>query len=131
MAIKVVKQIKKEYEYIPVAEREEKNPVKVIIRPLMKTERAKLEDKLVRMNQDQSISIANATYILEVFRLGVVDIKGLVDEEGKEVKVEKENGVLTQEFVDMLPDEFVQEVGQVIVAISKDPQNADMYLGKE
>ena len=131
MAIKVVKQTKKEYEYIPVAEREEENPVKVIIRPLTKTERAKLEDKLVRMNQDQSISIANATYILEIFRLGVVDIKGLVDEDGKEVKVEKVNGILTQEFVDMLPDEFVQEVGQVIVAISKDPQNADMYLGKK
>ena len=129
MAIKVVKQEKKEFTYIPVEERGSENPVKVVFKPLTKAERAALEDKLIRINPDQTMTVANATYILEVFKTAVVDIQGLIDEEGKEVKPKKEHGVLAQEFIEMLPDDFIQEVGNVIIAVSKDPQNADIYLG--
>jgi hypothetical protein len=129
MAIKVVKQEKREFTYIPVEERGSENPVKVIFKPLTKSERAALEDKLIRINPDQTMTVANATYILEVFKTAVVDIQGLIDENGNEVKPKKEHGVLAQEFIEMLPDDFIQEVGNVIIAVSKDPQNADVYLG--
>jgi len=129
MAIKVVKQEKREFTYIPIEERGSENPVKVIFKPLTKSERAALEDKLIRINPDQTMTVANATYILEVFKTAVVDIQGLIDENGNEVKPKKEHGVLAQEFIEMLPDDFIQEVGNVIIAVSKDPQNADVYLG--
>ena len=132
MALKVSKLTKREFTYIPIEEREEKNPVKFIIRLLPKMVRAKLEDSLLKINQDGTFAFANATYVLEMFKRGVVDIQGLVDEDGKEIKVEKTpDGHLTDEFIEMLPDELIQEVGNVIISIAKDPKNANFYLGEK
>ena len=132
MAIVVSKVKNKVFEYIPISERNSENPVKVKIRLIPKTERAKLEDALLKINPDGTFTFANATYVLEMFRRGVVDIEGLLDENGNEIKVEKDaDGYLTYEFIELLPDDFIQEVGNVIVSISKDPQNAELYLGNQ
>ena len=132
MAIVVKKVKNKEFTYIPVDERKEKNPVKFKIRLINKINRAKLEDGLLKINQDGTFNFANVSYIIEMFKLGVINIEGLVDEEGKKIKVPKdENGYITDGFIEMLPDSLIQEVGNVIIAISKDPNNADVYLGNE
>ena len=130
MAIVVQKIKTKEFKYIPVDERESENPVVFKLRLVPKTERAKLEDGLLKISQDGTFNFANATYILEMFKRGVVDIEGLVDEEGNLIKVKKEHGVIADSFIEMLPDELIQEVGNVIIAISKDPKNYKIYLGE-
>ena len=132
MAITVTKIKKREFDYIPVEERNEKAPVIFKLRLVPKAERARLEDGLLKINQDGTFNFANASYILEMFRRGVEDITGLKDEDGKEIKVEKDgNGYISYDFVEMLPDELIQEVGNVIIAISKDPKNYKVYLGQE
>jgi len=129
MAIKVVK-TKEEYEYIPVSERGEKNPATFVIRPLSKSEQAKLEDRVLNIDSALgTISMANASFLLNAFILGVKDIKNIVDENGKEIKpVITENGIDIG-FLDLLPDEIIKEVAEVIINISKNPQDADVFLG--
>jgi len=128
MAITVVSK-KQEYEYIPISERLSDKPVKFKFRPLTKEEKAKLEDRLIIMSPDQDIYIANASFLIGAIRLALLDVENLFDENGKEIKPTFENGQVSLSFIELLPDEIVQELGQVIVSVSKDPANADLYLG--
>jgi len=130
MAITLIKK-KQEYTYIPVSEREEKNPVKFIFRLLTKEEKAKLEDKLVLVNNDQTINIANASYLLGAIKIALKKVENLLDENGEQVKIKFIHNQVSDEFLDMLPDEILQELCQVIVSVSKDPVNADIYLGNK
>ena len=131
MAIKIYKQ-ETQYDYIPVEERAEKNPTIFVIRPLSREEQARLEDNILKVDATQGyINMANASYLLKAFVLGVKDIKNIVDEKGKEVKpVFTSNGIDTG-FLDMLPDDLIKEVAEVIVNISKYPQDIDVYLGNK
>ena len=132
MAITVTKIKKKEFDYIPVDERTEKTPVVFKLRLVSKSERARLEDGLLKINQDGTFNFANASYILEMFRRGVTDIVGLKDENDKKIDIEKDgNGYISYDFMEMLSDELIQEIGNVVIAISKDPKNYKVYLGQD
>ena len=130
MAIKAVKR-QSEYKYIPIEERGEKKPTTFWFKPLDKETKARLEDKLVTVNKDETINISNASYILEAFRICVVKVENFVDEKGKEIPVRLgKDGLVTFEFIDLLPDEIVQEIGQAIINVSKFPDKADLFLGE-
>jgi len=132
MALKVSKKLQKEYKYIPVIERESENPTTFIIRVLSKKEKAELEDNLVSIDQvNQSMKIANSSFIIGAVKKGLVRVENLLDEDGKSIEVKRDsNGEISDEFLDLLPDEIINELGNVIIAISKDPNNAELYLGE-
>ena len=132
MALQVSKKLQKEYKYIPVIERESENPTTFIIRVLSKKEKAELEDNLVSIDQvNQSMKIANSSFIIGAVKKGLVRVENLLDEDGKSIEVKRDsNGEISDEFLDLLPDEIINELGNVIIAISKDPNNAELYLGE-
>jgi len=130
MAIKAIKR-QSEYKYIPLEERGEKKPTTFYFKPLDKETKARLEDKLVTVNKDETINISNATYILEAFRICVVKVENFVDEKNREVPIVRgKDGLVVYDFLDMLPDSIIQEVGQTIINISKFPDKADLFLGE-
>lgn len=129
MALKVYK-TKEEYDYIPVEERGEKKPATFVIRPLSREEQAKLEDLILKVDPNNGfINMANTSYLLHSFLLGVTDIKNIVDEKGKDLKPVFTSKGLDTSFLDLLPDDIIKEVAEVIINISKNPQNADVFLG--
>ena len=132
MALKVSKRLQKEYRYIPLIERDSEKPTTFIIRVFSKKEKAELEDNLVSINQiNHLMKIANSSFIIGAVKRGLVRVENLLDEDGKPIEVKRDsNGEVSDEFLDLLPDEIINELGNVIIAISKDPNNAELYLGE-
>ena len=121
----------KEYEYIPVEERGTEKPVKFIFKPLRKSQQAKLEDNVMKFDPTGStITLANASLVLNSIKIGLKKVENVTDEDGKEVKVKFDGDVVADSFLEMFPDNILQELGNVIIAVSKDPQNASKYLGE-
>ena len=130
MAIRV-KHYEKQYEYIPLEDRNSENPTVFVFRRLSHEEMAKLEDNLITMYQDQSVTIKNASYLLNVIRLALVDVKNLLDENGKEIKLTfDDEGLVSSDFIELLPSDLLLELGSTIANVSKFPNMADVYLGK-
>jgi len=132
MAIKINKEQRNiTYKYIPIMERGEKDPFTVEIRPLTSKELIEIEDKMIKMNKDESISIATGTYHWEVCKKGIVDWSNFLDENNKEIQIKKNIYGVEDEILNLLPISLITEIGNVIVGISKDPENAKIYLGQE
>jgi len=132
MAFKIVKK-ETSFDYIPVDQRKEENPLTFVFRPLSKKESALLSDGVLKLDTTtQALTVGNSSYLLQAIRLCLTEVKNLVDDKDKPVSLEKDsNGEVTYDFLEYFPDSMLEELGNVIVAVSKDPANADTYLGKE
>jgi len=130
MAIKIVKR-EEEYKYIPVEERDVENPTTFYFKPMTKEQKARLEDKLVKVNSDETVNVANATYILNAVKLCLIKVENLLDEEGKPVEIERcKDGTVCGYWLDLLPEDIVTELGQTIINVSKYPDKASLFLGE-
>jgi len=129
MAI-TIKQTAETYEFIPLSERMEKDPFTVTIKRLPPRQFTILEDKMAKINQDESISFTTGTFNWAVIKKGLVDWKNMLDEDGKPILPTKSGkGEIVDESLDLLPLELISEIANTIVSISKDPDNIDIYLG--
>jgi hypothetical protein len=129
MAITIKKQ-QETYEYIPLIERGEKEPFTVIIKRLPPRQFTILEDKMAKINQDESISFTTGTFNWAVIKKGIVDWKNMLDENGKPIYPAKAgSGELLDTTLDLLPMDLITEIANSIVGVSKDPENASIYLG--
>lgn len=117
------------YSYIPLIERGEENPFTVKIRRLLPKEFTFIEDKMARINADQTISFTTGTYNWEIAKHGIVGWENLLDENNKPIKPVIGSDGITDDSLNLLPPEVITEIAGVIVAITKDPDNAEMYLG--
>jgi len=130
MAIRVnTKQ--KLYTYIPLSERAEEKPFTVELAPLNAREYALTEDILTRMGQDQTMLFTTGSYNYLIAQKGVKNWSNLLDEKGNELKPTKVGAYLSEDSLNLLPPELVTELANVILGITKDPDNANLYLGKE
>ncbi len=129
MALTVSTKPVKTYEYIPLSERGEEKPFTINIRPLTKREYALIEDKIAKFYRDETMTFASASTNIETFQRGVTGWNNLLDENGKQIKPDKMNGMLTDDAINLLPIDIITEVANVIVGITKDPENTDIYLG--
>ena len=75
------------------------------------------------------MTFASASTNIETFQRGVTNWVNLLDENGKQIKPDKMNGMLTDDAINILPIDIITEVANVIVGITKDPDNADIYIG--
>jgi len=131
MALKLAKK-EKEYKYVPVSERDSENPTTFVFRPLSKEEKAKLEDQLIYLNQETGeMRVSNASFMLGVIKLALKKVENVDVGDGKLKEYDFTNTEVSDEFLEMLPDDIIQELANVILAVSKDPQNADVYLGNK
>jgi len=128
MAIKITTK-QKTYEYIPVGERGEERPFTVTIKALNAREYALTEDILTRMGQDQTMLFTTGSYNYLIAQKGIKGWKNLLDENDREIKPIMNGNYLAEESLNLLPPELVTEIANVILGITKDPDNADLYLG--
>ena len=130
MAIKIVK-TQKEYKYVPISERDEDKPTTFYFKPMSKEQKAKLEDKLVKVNSDETVNVANATYILNAVKLCLTKVDNLLDEDNKPIEIERcKDGLVCGYWLDLLPEDILQELGQTIINVSKYPDRASLFLGE-
>jgi len=118
------------YEFVPLSERGESEPFTVTIKVLPPRQFTILEDKMAKINQDESISFTTGTFNWSVIKKGLVDWDNMLDEDGKQIRAAKNGkGELLDESLDLLPLDIITEIANTIVSISKDPDNADLFLG--
>jgi len=119
------------HKYVPYNQRgdEVKDPVVLTIRGLIPKESAALDDTLTRIYQDQSISINQGSYNYEVVRAALLSWTNVNDEKGKPLPIVLVGNLVADESLNLLPIDWVNEIANVIVAISKNPDEADLYLG--
>jgi hypothetical protein len=129
MAI-TIRKTQETYEYVPLIERGEEKPFTVIIKRLPPRQFTILEDKMAKINQDESISFTTGTFNWAVIKKGIIDWRNMLDENGKEIyPLKNGKGELLDETLDLLPLDIITEIANTIVGISKDPDNANIYLG--
>ena len=129
MALKITKK-SDGYEYIPLTERGSKDPFTVKVKRIMPRQFTILEDKMAKINKDESISFTTGSFNWEVLKKGTDGWLNLQDENGKEIKCIKSGaGEILDSSLDLLPLAILTEIANVIVGISKDPDNAEVYLG--
>ena len=122
----------KEYKYIPVSERGQKDPFTVYIKPLGVRQMAKLEDNYVVIKEGDGVSLQQGAYNTKALKNGIDRWENLKDEDGKEYFVEKNGkGEVLDSSLDLLPPTILAEIANVIISVSKFPEDADTFLGND
>jgi len=120
----------KTLKFTPLSERGEEKPFSLSIRALPPRQFSILEDKMAKINNDESISFTTGSFNWAVIKAGIMDWENLLTEDGTQIKPTKNSkGEVEDNSLDLLPLEIIVEVANTIVSISKDPDNVDLYLG--
>lgn len=140
--------IKQDYEYIPVSERfaedEEgkeiwqegkrtpaESPVLFKFKPLSTKQLKTIQDSVIRYeNGGDSMRLMGNTNNYKITQEQVFAWENICDEDGKEIKLERKDGKLTDAMMDYIGDEWINEIAQTITSVSRYPKEADVYLGK-
>lgn len=131
MALVINKKPVEDYGYTPILERGQENPFRAKVKRILPRQFTILEDKMAKINKDESISFTTGSFNWEVLKKGMTGWEGMVDENGKEVKCLKSGGgEVLDSSLNLLPLDLITEIANVIVGISKDPENATVYLGE-
>jgi hypothetical protein len=130
MAIIAKKSAEEVYTYVPISERGEKKPFTVKVRRLTPKEYTFIEDKITRYNQDETISFSTGTFNWNVVKKGLVDWENLLDEKGKPIPIEVGKDGVLDSSLNLLPLDIITEIANLIINLTKDPENADIYLIK-
>lgn len=118
------------YPYIPVSERGVEEPFTVQIKPLGVREMAKLEDGYITIKENEGISLSQGAYNQKALKTGILSWENLKDEDGVEYFVKKSGkGEVLDESLNLLPPTILTEIANVIVSISKYPEDIDSLLG--
>ena len=122
----------KQHTFVPFSERGKEDAFTVTLKPLDARTLAKLEDGYVVFgggNEAESVSLQQGSYNFKALKYGIVSWENLTDGE-KEYPVKKNaKGEVLDECLALLPSSIVTEIANVIVAISKFPENAEVILG--
>ncbi len=128
MALVIKKSNEDTLKYIPVLERDEETPAIFEVRRIPQREFAKLEDKLARVYNDQSIGLSTATFNYGVVKLGLVSWENINDEYGRPITPEKtKEGVFKDDYINMIPQQILNELAEVIASITRDPESIDIF----
>jgi len=128
MAIFANTKSKEEYKYVPISERGEKKPFTVTLRRLTPKEFTFIEDKIARYNQDTTITFNTGTFNWEIVKKGVIDWENLLGEDKRPIKPGIGKDGVLDESLNLLPMDIITEIATVISNITKDPENAKIYL---
>ncbi len=121
-----------EWDYIPVSEREQKEPFTVVVKPLGIRKMAKLEDGYVLVKEGEGVALNQGTYNTKAVKAGIVSWKNLKDDKGKEYPAKfSSKGEVLDESLNLLPPSIIAELANVIVSISKYPEDAEVLTGND
>lgn len=135
MARKFTRNYKQEFKYVLIADRkdengeDEKNPITFEFKPLNQKQLAKIQDSIITYKEGfKEMSISQNSVNVEIVQSQIIGWENIVDENGKEVKFDKKIGV-TEDILAFIGSEGIAELGNVILNVSKFPDDADSHLG--
>lgn len=128
MAITFNKKLAEGFTYVIEDEKGEKKPFSVIINPIDSVRLVTLEDGLLKRSQDNSLSIATGSYNVSMCRNAITGWQNLTDPDGKEINITLDTkGYISLESLEMLPTSAINEIAGVIVSVSQDPKNIQLF----
>jgi len=116
-----------EYEYIPESQREEDKPFTVRFKRIPLNKLAELQDESIGIRQSGTYTININSQHYTALKLALIGWSNIMDGK-KELKFRIVHGVASDESLEILPTELRTEIASVIIEVSKDPANADVYL---
>jgi hypothetical protein len=116
------------YDYVPLTERGVADAFSVTIRRLTPKEFSFIEDKLAKMNPDQSISFTSGTYNWDIVKKGIIGWDNMVTETNKPIKIVIGSDGVVDDSLNKIPADIISEISGVIVGITKDPDSAALFL---
>ena len=129
MALKLSKNKIKTFKYITGDQREEKLPFTLTVKPLTPKEYATIEDNIIKVNKDESVSFTTGTFNWQICKRGILDWENFLNDKNIQIKPKKEFDEVSDASLNQLPYDYITEIANVIVGITKDPDNANLYLG--
>jgi len=130
MAIVITKS-KENLKYIPVSELEVENPFCVYVKPLTTKELLLLEDRVVS-RVDDAISFSMGAFAFNVCKASIVGWENINDVEGNLLDFKKSaDGLPLDSTISAIGAEFIQEVSNVIAAISRDSSKISVFFPEE
>lgn len=129
MALVVKSGAQETLKYVISGERGETKPFTVTLQVIKTRVFAGIEDIITKVNQDQSITINTGTYNYRVAKVGITDWVNMLDEKGKQVKLElNADASVKDESLDMIPTAILGEIADVISTISRNPALIETFV---
>ena len=134
MARKFTRNYKQEHKYVLIADRkdengeDEKNPITWKFKPLSQKQIAAIDDGMLSYkNNFTEVSVSQNEAVLSAVKTQVTGWENLEDDKG-EVKFNPKEGV-TEDILAFMGKEGWAELGNVIINVSKFPDDAETHLG--
>ena len=119
-----------EYKYTPISERGEDKPFLIKFKPLTTKQLAILEDSVVSLKTSGDMSLAQGSFNYKTVKAALITWDNVIDSKGEEVKpMFASNGEIKDESLDLIPPPVFTELANVIIGVSKNPNEAQAYLG--
>jgi len=128
MALVYDKKLVEGFDYILESEKQEKKPFTVTVTPIDSVTLVELEDGLLQRDEENSLSFRTGSFNVSLCRRSITSWKNLTGEDGKEIKMEKDEfGFISRDSLKMLPPAVINEIAGVISACSQDPKNIQLF----
>lgn len=124
----VIAKVKENLKYVPISEQGTENPFGVFIKPLDPKTLLLLEDKVVARNGEE-ITFSMGLFAFNVCKASVYGWENINDAEGNPVEFKKSaDGLPLDTTIGAMGAEIVQELSNVITAISRDKSTIDTFF---
>lgn len=119
----------KEFNYIPYSERGGDKPFTVTFKILGVSQLAKLDDGLISVVEGEGMSIRRGTYSYKAVKTALVSWENIGDGDKDIPLIKNGKGEVEDASLAYIPASILDEIANVIIACSKNPSLADIYLG--
>lgn len=124
----VISKVNENLKYTPMSEVGSENPFMLSVKPLDAKTLMILEDRVVTRT-GESIGFNMGQYAFDVCKASVVGWDNINDAEGKPVVFEKSaDGLPKDDTIAKMGVEFIQEVANVVTAISRDKSKIQVFF---
>ena len=131
MAIQLNKTPITGYKYIPVSQREEKEPFTVWVKPISSYALVQLEDNVVS-RENERVMLSSGMFSFRVLQKSLVSWENITDSEGDAMKIKRNSdGTCTEETISYIGSEIITEVSNIVAAISRNPANVQIFFPAE
>ncbi|MCI4436967.1 MAG: hypothetical protein JHC33_09195 [Ignisphaera sp.] len=130
MAI-VIQKVKENLKYIPLSEIGDEKPFGVFVKPLTSKELLLLEDRVVT-RVDEAISFSMGAFAFNVCKASIIGWENINDADGKPLDFKKSaDGLPLDNTIGAMGAELIQEISNVVTAISRDNSKISVFFPED
>ena len=122
--------LEEEYEYIPESQKGEDKPFTVKFKRIPLDKLAELQDESIGIRQSGTYTININSQHYNALKLSLIGWDNIMDGK-KPLKFRILRNLASDESLEMIPTEIRTEIASVIIEVSKNPADADLYLNGE